>query len=251
MIDYATRTKGYKYVATEAELNAVTSLAPGQRLLGLFHDTNMTTEFNPLIASDTGRGLDDRRKLHAVPTARHRADAGGDDRRRRSSCSQGNPKGFVLQVEGASIDKRDHAADACGQIGELLGMRRRRSASPRSSSARTRTRWSWSPPITPTRSQIIPVSQVPRRRLHDAADRRRRADPHRLRHRPGQPARQVPHRARPSRSSPPARAPPTSTARSTRPSCSRSSPTPRPATARRPPPRSAATSAAPSRPRSR
>ena len=35
---------------------------------------------------------------------------------------QGNPKGFVLQVEGASIDKRDHASDACGQIGELLGM---------------------------------------------------------------------------------------------------------------------------------
>ncbi len=28
----------------------------------------------------------------------------------------------MLQVEGASIDKRDHAADACGQIGELLGM---------------------------------------------------------------------------------------------------------------------------------
>jgi alkaline phosphatase len=25
-------------------------------------------------------------------------------------------KGFLLQVEGASIDKRDHAADACGQI---------------------------------------------------------------------------------------------------------------------------------------
>src|SRR3712207_6236664 len=28
--------------------------------------------------------------------------------------------GFVLQVEGASIDKRDHAADVCGQIGETI-----------------------------------------------------------------------------------------------------------------------------------
>ena len=37
-------------------MNAVTSLAPGQRLLGLFHDSNMTTEYNPLIASDTGAG---------------------------------------------------------------------------------------------------------------------------------------------------------------------------------------------------
>jgi hypothetical protein len=27
-------------------------------------------------------------------------------------------KGFFLQIEGASIDKRDHAADPCGQIGE-------------------------------------------------------------------------------------------------------------------------------------
>lgn len=35
---------------------------------------------------------------------------------------QANPKsdkqGFLLQVEGASIDKQDHAANACGQIGE-------------------------------------------------------------------------------------------------------------------------------------
>ena len=34
---------------------------------------------------------------------------------------QANPKsekGFFLQVEGASIDKQDHNANACGQIGE-------------------------------------------------------------------------------------------------------------------------------------
>ena len=31
-----------------------------------------------------------------------------------------DPDGFTLQVEGASIDKRDHAADLCGQIGETL-----------------------------------------------------------------------------------------------------------------------------------
>ena len=32
----------------------------------------------------------------------------------------GAGKGFFLQVEGASIDKRDHAADPCGQIGETV-----------------------------------------------------------------------------------------------------------------------------------
>jgi alkaline phosphatase len=30
-------------------------------------------------------------------------------------------KGFFLQVEGASIDKQDHAANPCGQIGETIG----------------------------------------------------------------------------------------------------------------------------------
>jgi hypothetical protein len=31
-----------------------------------------------------------------------------------------NDKGFFLQVEGASIDKQDHSANACGQIGETV-----------------------------------------------------------------------------------------------------------------------------------
>ncbi len=31
-----------------------------------------------------------------------------------------NEKGFFLQVEGASIDKQDHAANPCGQIGETV-----------------------------------------------------------------------------------------------------------------------------------
>jgi alkaline phosphatase len=32
----------------------------------------------------------------------------------------GSDKGFFLQVEGASIDKQDHAANACAQIGETV-----------------------------------------------------------------------------------------------------------------------------------
>src|ERR1041385_1337544 len=31
-----------------------------------------------------------------------------------------NQKGFFLQIEGASIDKQDHAANPCGQIGETV-----------------------------------------------------------------------------------------------------------------------------------
>jgi alkaline phosphatase len=29
-------------------------------------------------------------------------------------------RGFFLQVEGASIDKQDHAANACAQIGDTI-----------------------------------------------------------------------------------------------------------------------------------
>jgi len=33
-----------------------------------------------------------------------------------------NEKGFFLQVEGASIDKQDHAANPCGQFGETVDL---------------------------------------------------------------------------------------------------------------------------------
>ena len=79
----------------------------------------MTTEFNPLIASDTGAGS---ATTKCTPSNRGTEPTLKEMTEKAISLLQGNPKGFVLQVEGASIDKRDHSADACGQIGELLGM---------------------------------------------------------------------------------------------------------------------------------
>jgi alkaline phosphatase len=118
VIDYA-KEKGYKYVATKDELNAISSLGSGERLLGLFHPSNMTTEFNALIASDTGAGSPTTK---CTPSARGTEPSLKEMTDKAIKLLQGNQKGFVLQVEGASIDKRDHSADACGQIGELLGM---------------------------------------------------------------------------------------------------------------------------------
>ena len=37
-----------------------------------------------------------------------------------SAWGHGGRKGFFLQVEGASIDKQDHAENPCGQIGETV-----------------------------------------------------------------------------------------------------------------------------------
>src|SRR3954447_20345742 len=157
VIDYA-KEKGYKYVATEAEMNGVTSLGSGERLLGLFHDGNMTTEFNPLIASDTGAGSPTTKCTPAdrgtEPTLKEMTD-------KAIKLLQGNAKGFVLQVEGASIDKRDHSADACGQIGELLGMDNALGVAQEFQRTHPDTLVLVTADHSHT-SQIIPVSQVPR-----------------------------------------------------------------------------------------
>ena len=98
-------------------------------------------------------------------------------------------KGFVLQVEGASIDKRDHAADACGQIGELLGMDDAIGVAQEFQRTHPDTLIVVSADHSHT-IQIIGPTTVPRGQYTTLADRRRRADPHRLRHRARSPARQ-------------------------------------------------------------
>ncbi|MEN0013846.1 MAG: alkaline phosphatase [Solirubrobacteraceae bacterium] len=132
VLDYAT-TKGYTQQPTDkAGLAGITSLSGG-KVLGLFNASNMTTEFKPLYArtdayltanaatldpkvnggSTTTRCDETQRSSTNEPSL-------ADMTKKAISLLQDNPKGFTLQVEGASIDKRDHAADVCGQIGELL-----------------------------------------------------------------------------------------------------------------------------------
>jgi alkaline phosphatase len=116
VIDYA-KSKGYRYVETASELDSITSLAKGP-VLGLFNAGNMTTEFKPLIAATTpGAG---------GPTFRCSEDNRPANEPSLEAMTKkaiqllDNRNGFFLQVEGASIDKRDHASDVCGQIGETL-----------------------------------------------------------------------------------------------------------------------------------
>ncbi|MFE1770297.1 alkaline phosphatase [Streptomyces sp. NPDC059008] len=46
------------------------------------------------------------------------------ENKQKSRRGQGRHQGFFLQIEGASIDKQDHAADPCGQIGETAAFDR-------------------------------------------------------------------------------------------------------------------------------
>lgn len=127
------QSKGYRYVGTKQALAGITSLADG-KVVGLFSGGNMTTEFKPLFARTDAY-------FQANP-ARDVQVQGGSESTRCQPQDRGDepslaemttkaidlleqdPDGFTLQVEGASIDKRDHAADPCGQIGETLAFDR-------------------------------------------------------------------------------------------------------------------------------
>lgn len=120
--------RGYQVVTDAAGLASVKKANQSQPLLGLFTDGNFPTRFAATTA--TAGGADDpvtcRESKDRLPESLSLAsltDKAIDLLSARSKGQgKGQSKGFFLQVEGASIDKRDHAADACGQIGETLDL---------------------------------------------------------------------------------------------------------------------------------
>lgn len=103
---------GYTRAVTKSELDAITTTPA----LGLFHAKNLETQFKSTPATLNGN--------KAAPVTcqanpnRPATQPTLADMTTKAISLLDNPNGFFLQVEGASIDKRDHAADACGQIGE-------------------------------------------------------------------------------------------------------------------------------------
>ena len=88
----------------------------GKPVLGLFNAGNMSLEWSGPAAS-LGKGNAPVACTEGQRPANEPSLA--DMTTRRSSLLE-NRKGFFLQVEGASIDKQDHATNACGQIGETV-----------------------------------------------------------------------------------------------------------------------------------
>jgi alkaline phosphatase/streptomycin-6-phosphatase len=108
------QAKGYSYVTDAAGLSAVTSSA--KPVIGLFTPGNMSLEWTGPAAT-TGKGN--------APAACTEGTRPGTEPSLADMTSKAiklleNRKGFFLQVEGASIDKQDHATNACGQIGETV-----------------------------------------------------------------------------------------------------------------------------------
>lgn len=115
---------GFQTVENDpAAMNAL-QYKDGQPVLALMSDGNMPTKFNPSKATAKDPAKDANPTV-CTPNADWLGNQGSslkDMTKKALDLLDANPNGqkngFFLQVEGASIDKQDHAGNACGQIGE-------------------------------------------------------------------------------------------------------------------------------------
>jgi alkaline phosphatase len=110
--------KGFQYVTDAAGLAGVESAT--KPVVGLFSSGNMSLEWSGPVAS-TGKGNTPAPCAEGVRPANEPSLA---DMTSKAIQLLDNRRGFFLQVEGASIDKQDHATNACGQIGETVAFDR-------------------------------------------------------------------------------------------------------------------------------
>ncbi|WP_225825367.1 alkaline phosphatase [Streptomyces naphthomycinicus] len=116
---------GYQVVTDRTGLNKVKA---GKPVLGLLASGNVPVEWTGKAAAVGG--TDPQRCVTNNPnrpsTTPSLADSATKaiqllEAKQRANHSK---RGFFLQIEGASIDKQDHAADPCGQIGETAAFDR-------------------------------------------------------------------------------------------------------------------------------
>ncbi|MGP9434473.1 alkaline phosphatase [Ewingella sp. AOP8-B2-18] len=119
--DQAT-AQGYQWVENADELTKITLADQQKPLLGLFSPGNMPVRWNGPKASYHGN-IDkpavtceaNPQRTSDIPTLAAMTEKAID-------LLKTQEKGFFLQVEGASIDKQDHAANPCGQFGETVDL---------------------------------------------------------------------------------------------------------------------------------
>lgn len=116
------KLRGYQLINNLDGMNAITEATQDKPVVGLFADGNMPVrwkgpkatlhgnlEGNPISCEvNTDRPA-------STPTLAQMTD-------KAIQLLSKNQNGFFLQVEGASIDKQDHAANPCGQIGETVDL---------------------------------------------------------------------------------------------------------------------------------
>ena len=115
---------GFQTVENDpAAMNAL-QYKDNQPVLALMSDGNMPTKFNPskATAKDPAKDANPTVCTLNADWLGNQGSSLKDMTKKALDLLNANPNGqkngFFLQVEGASIDKQDHAGNACGQIGE-------------------------------------------------------------------------------------------------------------------------------------
>jgi len=113
---------GYQWVTNADELNNIKVANHDKPVLGLFSAGNMPVRWQGPKA--TYHGNIDAQPVSCVVNPERNASVPtlAQMTEKAISLLQDNKEGFFLQVEGASIDKQDHAANPCGQIGETVDL---------------------------------------------------------------------------------------------------------------------------------
>ncbi|PKW09033.1 alkaline phosphatase/streptomycin-6-phosphatase [Streptomyces sp. 1222.5] len=116
---------GYQVVTDKAGLKGVKN---GKPVLGLLASGNVPVEWTGKAAAVGG--TDPQRCVTSNPNRPSTTPSLADSATKAIQLLEAkqqrthSKQGFFLQIEGASIDKQDHAADPCGQIGETAAFDR-------------------------------------------------------------------------------------------------------------------------------
>ncbi|MGD1217195.1 alkaline phosphatase [Streptomyces krungchingensis] len=116
---------GYQVVTDSAGLKGAKADKP---VLGLLASGNVPTEWTGRTAAVGG--TDPQRCVTSNPNRPSTTPSLADSATKAIQLLEAkqqqkhSKRGFFLQIEGASIDKQDHAADPCGQIGETVAFDR-------------------------------------------------------------------------------------------------------------------------------
>ncbi|SUB63487.1 Alkaline phosphatase precursor [Plesiomonas shigelloides] len=114
--------QGFVIVETLDDLKKVQSADQKAPLLGLFSDGNMPVRWKGPKASYHGNLEQPAVTCTVNPERSASVPNLADMTEKAIDLLKINPNGFFLQVEGASIDKQDHAANPCGQFGETVDL---------------------------------------------------------------------------------------------------------------------------------
>ncbi|MGV0436810.1 alkaline phosphatase [Corynebacterium mastitidis] len=115
------RERGYQLPTNAEELAAITEANQDKPVLGLFSEGNMPVRWEGPKAAKGGY-LEEAATCTDNPERTAEVPRLADMTSKAIDLLKDKEEGFFLQVEGASIDKQDHAANPCGQIGETVDL---------------------------------------------------------------------------------------------------------------------------------